>query len=330
MSRITTRAVALATTAALSLTVAVGTADAKVSKPEKKQNTAIKKAQRTGSSAGRAAKKAGAAAKVADLKAGNAAANAGTAIANAKKANDGVDGINKNVVPAALKALTDLQAGLLALKDGLTTVGAGLTTVGSGLQKLATFVGSDEYGIVQIGVGGTPIPGCFYETGNVPDNVQDAIVSGTCNIDASNAAAGGTLNVLSAIRSNESDGVAGGAAAGVAGIVSYTQGITQLGAGPASETTQGFGATKGNAALGGAPAVEIPLKSAPTSTTETRFPFGPISTDKLVDLATTANGFTGSPGATTVPAITDAGTLRSIKFTIRFNDLTPDANDPTA
>ncbi len=322
MSRITPRALTLVSCTILSFGLAAGPAGAATSKAEKKQNAAIKKSASAAKTAAASAKRVGTAVKKADDKAGAAGKAAGTAIAEAKKANDGVGSINANVIPVALKALTDLRDGLLALKDGLTTAGAGL-------QKLAAFTAADEYGVVQIasGANSAPIPGCFYETGNIPDNVQDAMVTGTC-IVPSGVAGGDALHVLAAVRSNESDGVAGppAVAAGVAGIVALKVTSTNLGGGGAESTTH-FGGTNPNAALGGAPAVAIPLKSAPTSTTETGFPFGPISTDNFVDLIATS--YAGGPGAPTFGPL-GAGIQRFLEFTVRFNDLTADAADPTA
>ena len=321
MSRITPRALALAVVSAVALAMVPGSASAATSKAEKRQNTAIKKSASAAKKAGSTARKAGSTARKANARAAAAAASATKAINDAKTANNGVGAINTTVVPAALKALGDLRDGLLALKTGLEAAGAGLT-------RLGAFVQADEYGVVSISVAGTPVGGCFYETANIPDNVQDAIVSGTCNIPANVASAGGSISVNAAIRSNESDGAASGPDAGVAGIVAFT--ATTATVGGASPVVTGFGATGPNAALGGAPAIGIALKSAPTSTTETSFPFATISTDNLVDLATTANGFAGSPGAATLLPASGAANLRAIEFTVRFNDLTPDANNPTA
>lgn len=318
MSRSSLRALALALATIMCCALVAGSAQA-ASKAEKKQNSSIKKNRSTASKAASNARKARADAKKVDVKAFKALLVAVKATFDAAKANGDVATINGVVVPAAIKGLTDLQTGLLALKAGLEQAGAGLT-------KLAAFTAADEYGVVEIAVAGTPVGGCFYETGNIPDNVQDAMVSGTCNVTGGTAVAGGAISVNAAIRSNESDGVSGGAAAGVAGIVAFTTTNAALGGSP---VVVGFGATGPNAGLGGAPAASIPLKSAPTSTTETSFPFSRISTDTFVDLATGANGFAGS-GAPTLPASGGAASLRAIEFTVRFNDLTADANDPTA
>ena len=311
LSRIPSRAVALAAVTAASFAVA-SPAAAATAPAEKRQNTAIKKSAAAAKTAGSTARKARLAARRADRKAAAAASSATTAINEAKKANDGVGTVNTVVVPAALKALTDLRDGLLALKDGLTTAGAGLT-------RLGAFVQADEYGVVAIASGAseTPIPGCFYETGNIPDNLQGAIVTGTCIVPGA-VPAGDTVRILAGIRSNENDGVAGppAVAAGVAGIVAYTQSTTNFQAGGAV-TTNGLGAT--------VPAG--PGLPPPTSTPETSFPFAPISTDKLVDIAETQFG--GSPGARLFGA-TNPALARTITFTIRFNDLTADAANPTA
>jgi hypothetical protein len=317
LSRTSARALLLASATVLSCAVATGPATAKTSSAEKKQNTAIKKSASSIKKNTSAIKRGAKATRTADAKATTAAASAAKGIADAKAANDGVGAINTTVVPAALQALTDLKNGLLALKDGLTTAGAGLT-------KLATFTASDEYGIVEIGAGGTPIPGCFYETGNIPDNVQDAIVSGTCLVP-NTVPALTAVNINAGIRSNESDGVAGGPAAGVAGIIAYAQ--TGVNTGAANAVTALGGGATVPTSLTTPPAVDIPLKSIPTSTSEPGFAFGRISSDKFVDLATSQ--FSGTPAS---PVFGDPATTpnRSVQFTIRFNDLTADAADPTA
>ena len=315
MSRRSLRALVLALATIMCCALVAGSAQA-ASKTDKKQNSSIKKNRSNTKKATTAAKKARAEANKVDLRAFKA-------LLVAVKATYDVAAINNNVVPAAIKGLTDLQNGLLALKAGLEQAGAGLGT-------LAALAQSDEYGVVSIAVGGTPLPGCFYETANIPDNLQDAMVAGTCNIPANVAVGGGAISINAGIRSNESDGAATGEPAGVAGIVSYN--LTQTSLGTVGTTTAlGFGATGANAALGGAPAQAIQLKSPPTSTTETSFAFAPISTDNFVDLGTAANGFAGS-GAPVLPPTTGAPTyLRTIQFTVRFNDLSTNAaTDPTS
>jgi hypothetical protein len=94
--------------------------------------------------------------------------------------------------------------------------------------------------------------------------------------------------------------------------------------GPAAPVFNGFLASKPNAALGGAPLYDIPLKSPPFSTTDTTFPLALISSDNTVDLTTGTN----SAGA--VSSAPDATHLSQIHLTLRAFDDTPDATDPSA
>ncbi|MCW3022991.1 MAG: hypothetical protein JWR30_2313, partial [Conexibacter sp.] len=87
------RLVAAAVTAGSIALVATPAADAKISKPERAQNTAIKKASKNATSAGKSAK---AAAKV-----------AAKGVADAKAAQGGVNGIVAQV-PSVLDGLTKL------------------------------------------------------------------------------------------------------------------------------------------------------------------------------------------------------------------------------
>lgn len=251
--------------------------------------------------------------------------NLGTLSGRVKKA-EGSLGTVLAAAPALISGLQTLSGVVQnQIAPGLTRAGEGLTAlkgvletqIGPGLTRLRDFVGADEYGIVQVTVGadnGTAIPGCFVESPDIPDNVQSAIVTASCIIPGT-ANPGDRINFLAGIRSNEDDGTGATKPAGVAGIVNYHQ---RGGNGDVA----GAGATT-PAAAGQPPAVAIPDRSAMTSTTETGFPFQPISSDKLVNLSTTQ--FTGQPAAPTVAA---AGNI--ITFTIRFVDTSPDANNPKA
>ena len=177
-------------------------------------------------------------------------------------------------------AAPQLINGLVALRDGTLQLKTILETqvqpalirlrdeVGPGLKRLGDNYTADEYGIVQFALPDNSIgaddgdsapdviPGCFYESGNIPDNVQSAMVSGQCLIPA-NADPGAQILFLSGIHSNEDDGTGPANAAGVAGVVAYEQRAT-------SGALAGAGATTPDATIG--PTVLIPTKSTMTPT----------------------------------------------------------------
>ncbi|MEA2480444.1 MAG: hypothetical protein QOJ07_2366 [Thermoleophilaceae bacterium] len=192
-------------------------------------------------------------------------------------------------VPTIIKALGDL-------KDGLTQAGAGLTS----LKTLAT---STEYGIGQVFIAGSPASGAFLVTPDIPDAVQQAQT--TQNFLAS---APGDITVKVGVRSAESDGTSASDPAAVCRV-------TVSSGGKATTSVP-------NAGLGGAPFYPIG-KSPQTSETETSFPFGPISTDVLVDLTTGSNSTSpaGIPQAT-------AGAPYSVSLSCV--DTSPSTTDPSA
>jgi hypothetical protein len=221
-------------------------------------------------------------------------------------------------VPAIVGGLQTIQS---VLED---QVGPGLLALEAGLRSLADFVTADEYGIMQVttsapgdpGGAQTAVPGCFYQTPNIPDNVQGAYMTGQCLM--SGVGAGRIIHFMAGVRSNENDGTPSRGPVAVAGVVAYEQ-MSAACAGTPCAILAGGGATGPNAGLGGAPAVPIPSRSQMTNTSETSFPFGPVSTDNLVNLTQDAT-FTGTPADPTQAA---AG--NPIRFTIRFVDISADA-----
>jgi hypothetical protein len=151
-------------------------------------------------------------------------------------------------------------------------------------------------------------------------------VSGTCIVPPTQGSTGDRVHFLVGIRSNESDGTGG-----VAGLVSYDQrAITIIGGPPSGfiEHMADTGATSANPGFGGAPVNSIPTKSPMTSTTQTSFPFALITSDQVIDL--TDNNYTGFASRPMLGTSNGGVTPRFINFTIRFNDLTPNPNNPGA
>lgn len=236
----------------------------------------------------------------------NLVAQIAKALGQASSAQGGVDGI--------LGQVPQVFDGLTQLKDGLTQLKAGLTQAGEGLTGLKTYVTSDEYGFVQLVVGSTAIPGCFFQTADVPDNVQGAYLHGECQIPGS-ASPGDAIKLLAGVRSNEDDGTGATLPVASAGVTFYGQ------TAPSGAIAGGGGTVP--AAAGQPPLIGIPLRSAMTSTTEQSFPFGPISTDKTVDLL--GSQFLGTPAS---PVVAAAGNF--VRFDVRFVDLSADPANPKA
>jgi hypothetical protein len=200
-------------------------------------------------------------------------------------------------VPQVLDGLTKLQAAALALKTGLETAGAGLVS----LKTLAT---STEYGIGQVFINGTAAGGAFVVTPDIPDAVQQAQTSQTFI-----AGSAGTLTVKVGVRSAESDGTGSSNPAAVC-RVTVTAGNTGTTSAP-------------NAGLNNAPFYPIDNKSPQTSTTETSFPFAPISTDQLTDLTTGTNSASPAGAATATAGLPYQVTLSCV-------DLSASTSDPSA
>jgi hypothetical protein len=233
-----------------------------------------------------------------------------------------VGGKLQELADATIAGFAEVSAGFDAVEAGFGEVEAALTDIGD-------FLGSSKYGILQLAVeddqfGATDdadafpdvIPGCFYVTENMSDEVQPAILTGQCN--TTGADAGSDLHFLAGIRSNESDGTGPTDPAGTAGIIAYDQR-------DAAGNQVGGGATPVISAQTG-PTVPINTGVPVTNEDEPTFMFGPVSTDipGLVNIAD-ASTFQGAPDP---PVVATGGNI--VTFTVRFLDLTADADDPTA
>ncbi len=261
----------------------------------------------------------------------------GTELRNAitggdKTIDDKINGIVNVVTPVLTRlggGLTELATGVQTLAaattKGFEDVKAGFGEVEAALTDIGDFLGASKYGIVQIAVPDNlasdpddansapdPVPGCFYVTENMSDEVQPATLAGNCALTGVDP--GAQLLFLAGIRSNENDGTGGTDPAGTAGIIAYEQRN-------ATGSLVGGGATPVVSAQTG-PTVPIPNESPVTNTAETSFPFGPVSTDQLVNIADAAT-FQGTPD----PPVA-AGTGNFIDFTMRFLDLSASADDP--
>lgn len=309
-----------AVTASSVALIAVPTAGAaaKISKPEKAQNTAIKKAQKTATSAGKAAKKAGTSATKAGKDAASGISAAKTADAKAVAAQGGVNAVLAQV-PAVI--------------DGLTKLAAGLTQAGDGLTKLGAAFAAQEYGVVKVQIGGVDAPGAILTSSDIPDDSNQAIVTGTVVAQVPVAAGAQDVTLLAGVRSGESDGTGANAPVASAGLVSMTvAGV------PASGVTTTAGGNPGlaavpltsapNAAAGGAPVYPIPFKAPRVDSTPNPFSF---PTDKAIDLTdpATLQAFAAPAQRYTVTNVAGTPGLATVTFTVRFNDLTASATNVT-
>lgn len=294
-------------------------AKSKISKPERAQNTAIRKVTRTANSANRTAKSAKR----------SAAAGLAAATAAGKKADGAQGGVNTILagVPAITDGLTRLATGLQQAATGLTQLKDGLTTVGNALA-------AQEYGVVKVQIAGQDVPGAILTSPDIPDDSNQAVVTGTVLA----AVPGGTGNtplpvtLLAGVRSGEADGTGPADPVASAGIVSMI--VNNPTGSGALTITGGTGNTASipitsdaNSAAGGAPVYPIPLKAPRVDATPNPFSF---PTDKAIDLTAQPLALGGQEYkvATLAPAGTDIPI--TITFTVRFNDLTASPTDVTA
>jgi hypothetical protein len=309
---------AAVTASSLALVAAPTAGAAKLSKHEKSQTTAIKKAQKTATSAGKAAKKAGTSATSAGKAAAAGAAAAKTADAKAVAAQGGVNAVLAQV-PSVI--------------DGLTKLAAGLTQAGDGLTKIGNALAAQEYGVVKVQVDGQDAPGAILTSSDIPDDSNQAIVSGTVVVPVAQGATNVPVTLLAGVRSGESDGTGAGDPVASAGLVSMTvTGVTAAGvsAGGGNPGLTAVPLTSApNAALGGAPVYPIPNKAPRVDSTPNPFSF---PTDKAIELTDPATLQPFAAPATRF-TLTNAGPAQgvaTVTFTVRFNDLTASASDVTA
>jgi hypothetical protein len=295
----------------LALVAAPSAGAKKISKAERAQNTAIKKAAKKATSAGKTAKKA--------------AKDAAKGIADAKAAAGKAD--------AAQGGVNTVLAGVPAILDGLKKLSDGLTAAGAGLTKLGDAFAAQEYGVVKVQIAGQDVPGAILTSGDIPDDSNSAIVTGTVLA----AAPGGTGNqplpirLLAGVRSGEADGTGADNPVASAGIVSMsvanpTGGPITITGGTANDPAIPI-TSDANAAAGGAPVYPIPLKAPRVDATPNPFSF---PTDKAIDLTAQPLAEGGQPFTVASPAPQGTDIPITITFTVRFNDLTASATDVTA
>jgi X-X-X-Leu-X-X-Gly heptad repeat protein len=296
--------VAAAVTAGSIALVATPAADAKISKPERAQNTAIKKASKNATSAGKSAK---AAAKV-----------AAKGVADAKAAQGGVNGIVAQV-PSVLDGLTKLAAGLQQAADGLTKLGANAA--------------AQEYGVVKVQLGTTDAPGAILTSSDIPDDSNAAVVTGTMLVSVPASTTAAPVRLLAGVRSGESDGTGATDPVASAGIVTMSVGNPTSGltiSGGNTVLPAAVPITSAPNGVGGPPVYPIPNKAPRVDATPNPFSFPTALAIDLTDPATLQNlGGGVGPFLVTNPSPTSPLPM-TVTVTVRFNDLTASATDVTA
>lgn len=204
------------------------------------------------------------------------------------KATSNLDGKVNTVIATATDALTKLQAGLVQVGDGLKSLAASYTNF--------------EYGVVQVYIGTTAMPGAFLATPRLDPTVEQSTVTGqfpclptagyggVCNT-------GSALHLKVAVRS--ANPTANDATSKVYCRVTGSQGTS-------------FVTSKPNTAFPGAVSPNFPpayrvtrsplVPTDPAELAAGAFPLSPATSDTFVDLtdgATNASALNGAaPGAT--------------------------------
>lgn len=143
-------------------------------------------------------------------------------------------------VPLVTNALQSLSTAATQLKGGIDQLAAGLTALKGGvdqivvnLTNLGTAYQSVEYGAVKVfrtpaaAGSATTAASPALVSSDIPDDGNPATVFGQLPISLN---AGDVLTVRGAIRSNEADGVAGGAPAGQFGVALFAVGTSPFSA----------------------------------------------------------------------------------------------------
>ena len=281
--------------AVVSLAVAATPASA-VSKAEKKQNSAIKKQ--------------------------------GAAVKKLTKRNKSVSR-QLGLVAGNLSALTTdvkaIQAGIPQVVSSLSTLGAGLTTLSNSFKG---YVGAAEYGLVQLYVGTTEVPGQLLISSDIPDDANQATVAGKLFAGVPAGTTNVPLILKAAVRSGEKDGTGASNPVAHAGLMSMTAngyGATVSGGNPGTPGDVPI-TSKANSSANGAPVYPIPDKAPRSDPTPNPFAF---PSDKSIELTdpTTLQTLTAPPDRFKVSNPGSSPGIVVVEVTVRFNDLSASATD---
>ena len=129
------------------------------------------------------------------------------------------------------------------------------------------------------------MPGAVLTTADLPDNADQATVSGTLTVLVPNGTTARQIALKAGIRSGENDGTGASDPAGQAGLVAMTAsmvgtpGTSSVGGGHISATQLPLSSAP-NAMLGGLPVYDIPGKSALATASPNPFSFPDDADDR--------------------------------------------------
>jgi len=255
------------------------------------------------------------------------ATNLGKLTADVKKANDGLAAIQA-AVPTVVSSLTTLGNAARDLKAGLETAGAGLTTLSNAFKG---YVGAAEYGVAVLYVGTTPAPGQILVSSDVPDDSNQATVTGRYLVQLPDGTTDAPLRVLAGMRSGEKDGTGAANPVGQAGLMSMSVtalGTATLGGGHPGDTQTVPLTSEPNPAYAGAPVFAIPDKAPRVDAPPNPFVF---PGDKLMELTDPTRLLRvtdpdNDPSRFTVSKASGLGGV-IVDVTVRFHDLSASATD---
>jgi hypothetical protein len=304
---------------------------------DKKQNAAIKKTANRVAAVGKRTV-------VAEDALKKAGATLSQALVDIQANKDGLAGITA-AVPTVISSLQQLGDGALALKAGLEQLAAGVTTLAAattaGFDAVKASLAAQEWGQVMVfadankdGIltSGEAIPQSILVTGDIPDDTNQAVISGGFDMGVPLlwTAVGPPVNsdqvplyLMAAVRSAEVDGTGAPDPVAAAGLVSMTvtNSFNATVAGGTGPTTALAIASKPNAGLGGLPLYNIPNKASRAGTQPLEFPLA-----QAIELSNPT--ILNDPGAgvnrfnVTNTNGVNPGAVH-IEYTVRFSDLTP-------
>jgi hypothetical protein len=229
-------------------------------------------------------------------------------------------------VPTVISSLTQLGDAAKQLKAGLEQAGAGLTLL---KDNFTGYVSGAEYGVVQLYIGNTPAPGQLLVSSDIPDDANQATVSGRLLAQVPANLPATDITLKAAIRSGEKDGTGAANPVGTAGLMAMNAtniaGATISGGHPLVGTGAPLTSAP-NAQLGGAPVYPIADKAPRSDATPNPFAFPDAQSIDLTDPATLLDAGTGPPTKFKVATGGTPGAIM-VDVTVRFNDLSASATD---
>jgi collagen triple helix repeat protein len=199
---------------------------------------------------------------------------------------------------------------------------------GPGDTPVTGYPGSVEYGLVQLYLGSTPVPGQLLVSSDVPDDLNQSTVSGKLFFSIPDGTNQAQVILRAAIRSGEKDGTGAGNPAGHVGLMAMTvttTGGTVSGGNPGAPSTLPL-STKANPAANNGPYYAIPTRAPRTDASGSPLAFPAADSIDITAPATLAT-LTAPPGPFTVSNTSGAPAAGIAEVTVRFVDLSASTTD---